>query len=136
MGDRETLEGRQGPEVIPLAVRSEKPSTSSRWLQWLFGWLDDPEPASVRGILFQILTRLCALEAQGKLIMSVLDTLTEQVAATTTAEQSAITLLNGLAAALAAAGTDPVKLQALQDALKTNTDALAAAVIADTPTSV
>lgn len=132
MGHCETLEGRESAEVIPLAVRSDKPSTTSRWLRSLFGWLDE-EAVSVHGILYDILTRLRALEAQGVRIMSALDTLTDQVAATATAEQSAIVLLNGLAAALAAAGTDPAKLQALQDSLKTNTDALAAAVIADTP---
>jgi len=94
---------------------------------------DDPDAVSVHGVLANILTRLQTLETQGVSIMAVLDTLTDQVAATTTAEQSAIVLLNGLAAALAAAGTDPVKLQALQDSLKTNTDALADAVVKNTP---
>jgi len=91
------------------------------------------DAVSVHPILAKILTRLIKLEAQGVSIMAVLDTLTDQVAATTTAEQSAVVLLNGLAAALAAAGTDPVKLQALQDSLKTNTDALADAVVKNTP---
>lgn len=61
-----------------------------------------------------------------------LDDLTAEVAEVDSVEQSAITLINGLAAQLAAAGTDPVKLKALRDDLKTNADALAAAVAANT----
>jgi len=68
-----------------------------------------------------------------QIIMAELDDLTTQVQVTADAEQSAIVLLNGLSAALAAAGTDPAKLAALRDSLKTNTDALAAAVVANTP---
>lgn len=79
MGHRETLEGREGPEVIPLAVRSDKPSTTSRWLHWAFGWLDDPHPASVQGILYQILTRLRALEAQGVTIMATQQELSDEL---------------------------------------------------------
>lgn len=62
-----------------------------------------------------------------------LDALTTQVAANTTVEQSAVTLIQGIAAQLAAAGTDPAKLAALSASLKTSADALAAAVTANTP---
>lgn len=65
-------------------------------------------------------------------IMAAIDDLTTQVAANTTVEGSAITLINGLAAQLRAAGTDPAKLAALQASLKTSGDALAAAVAANT----
>lgn len=65
--------------------------------------------------------------------MAALDDLTAQVAANTTVEQSAITLIQGLAAQLAAAGTDPAKLAALTSSLKTSADALAAAITANTP---
>jgi hypothetical protein len=65
--------------------------------------------------------------------MSALDDLTTQVASTDGVIDSAITALNGLAAALAAAGTDPVKLKALQDDLKAKTDALASAIATDAP---
>ena len=58
--------------------------------------------------------------------------LTAQVKANTDAEASAILLIQGLADQIAAAGTDPVALQALQDQLKASADALAAAVIANT----
>ncbi len=46
---------------------------------------------------------------------------------------SAVTLLQGLAAALAAAGTDPAKLAQLHTDITTKTSALAAAVAANTP---
>ena len=66
-------------------------------------------------------------------IMATLDDLTSAVAADATVTQSAITLLQGLAAQLAAAGTDPVALAALVDEINANTQALADAVVANTP---
>ncbi len=65
-----------------------------------------------------------------------LDDLTAEVARNTTVEKSALALIQGFAAALAAAGTDPVKLQALRDSLAANDDELAAAVEANTPQAV
>jgi predicted chitinase len=62
-----------------------------------------------------------------------LDQLEVQVAETTSVEQSAITLIRGIAAQLAAAGTDPVKLKALSDSLNTSEQALAQAVAENTP---
>ena len=43
-----------------------------------------------------------------------------------------VTLIKGLAAQIAAAGTDPAKLQALQASLKASADDLAAAIAANT----
>lgn len=65
--------------------------------------------------------------------MQSLAQLAADVAQNTTVEQSAITLINGFAAQLAAAGTDPVALAALQTQLETNNTNLAAAVAANTP---
>lgn len=65
--------------------------------------------------------------------MADLTQLTADVAADTTVDQSAITLIQGLAAQLAAAGTDPVALAALSTQLETNAAAIAAAVTANTP---
>lgn len=62
-----------------------------------------------------------------------LDALTAQVAQNTSVEASAVTLIQGLAAQLAAAGTDPAKLSALQSQLNTSATALAAAITANTP---
>ena len=59
------------------------------------------------------------------------DALTAQVAATVGVETSAKALIDGFAAKLAAAGTDPVKLAALSADLKTSSDALAASVAAN-----
>lgn len=63
-----------------------------------------------------------------------LDELQTQVAANTSVESSAITLIQGIAAQLAAAGTDPVKIQALSDKLKASATSLATAITANTPT--
>lgn len=62
-----------------------------------------------------------------------LETLTAQVAASTTVMGSALTLIAGFSAELAAAKGDPAKLDALDASLKASTDALAAAVLANTP---
>lgn len=66
-------------------------------------------------------------------IMALIDDLQAQVATNTDAVQSAITLLGNLKALLDAAGTDPVKLQAIKDALSSSDTALAAAIVANTP---
>lgn len=66
-------------------------------------------------------------------IMAALDDLTAQVAANKTVIDSAVTLINGIAARITAAGTDPVALKALTDGLKSEDDSLAAAVQANTP---
>lgn len=65
--------------------------------------------------------------------MAALDALEAAVARETTVINSAIILLQQLSAAITAAGTDPVALKAITDNLNTNTDALAAAVLANTP---
>ena len=68
-----------------------------------------------------------------KTIMADLNDLTTAVTNETSVNQSAITLLNGLSAALTAAGTDPVALAALATQINSNASALAAAVTANTP---
>lgn len=65
--------------------------------------------------------------------MKELDTLIAQVASTTDLERSAITLIQGIAQQLEDAKTDPAKIQELADTLKNSADALAAAIIAETP---
>ena len=62
-----------------------------------------------------------------------LDALEAEVSRNTTVDQSAITLLQGLAAQIEQLKTDPVKLQALADSMRGSSDALAAAVAANTP---
>jgi len=62
-----------------------------------------------------------------------LDELEAAVTRNTEVDASAIELLTGLKARLDAAGTDPVKLKALSDALGSSTQALADAVVKNTP---
>lgn len=68
-----------------------------------------------------------------KKIMTDLTVLEQEVSESATAQESAIVLLKDLTARIIAAGTDPVKLKALTDAMSANTDALAAAVVENTP---
>ncbi len=69
----------------------------------------------------------------GEHIMATLDDLTAAVAAEDTVIDSAVALIQGMADQLKAAGTDPVKLQSLQDDITAKTKALADAVSANTP---
>jgi hypothetical protein len=80
-----------------------------------------------------ILQALTRIEGKENKMATTLDTLTSDVAAETTVEQSAITLLQGLKASLDAAGTDPAKLAALSTQIESNTAGLAAAITANTP---
>jgi len=68
-----------------------------------------------------------------KKIMSTLDQLTADVAAEDSAVDSAVVLLQGLKAALDAAGTDPAKLAALSADIQAKTKVLSDAVVANTP---
>ncbi len=66
-------------------------------------------------------------------IMAELDALSAQVAQNTTVEESAVTLINGLAAQIASLKNDPAALQALADSLNKSATDLSAAVAANTP---
>ena len=77
-------------------------------------------------------TLFAVLQCRMEAIMADLTALEAQVKENTTVEGSAIVLIKGLADQLAAAGTDPAKLAALQSQMKASADALAAAVAANT----
>jgi hypothetical protein len=68
-----------------------------------------------------------------EITMSALSDLQAAVAAEDTVIDSAVTLLQGLKAALDAAGTDPVALKALSDDIGAKTATLADAVTKNTP---
>jgi len=70
---------------------------------------------------------------QGAIMAGELEALTAEVERNTTVDQSAITLLNGLAAQITALKNEPAKLQAFADSLKRSSEALADAVVANTP---
>lgn len=80
-----------------------------------------------------ILSQLRKLNQKGGIMSAELDALKTAVENDATVEASAITLINGLAAQIKAAGTDPAALKAITDHLDTNASALAAAVAANTP---
>src|SRR6266850_1515180 len=65
-------------------------------------------------------------------LMTAIDDLQAAVAAEDTVIDSAITLISGIPALIAAAGVDPAKLAALQTDITTKTKALADAVAANT----
>jgi hypothetical protein len=62
------------------------------------------------------------------------DDLTAQVTKNSEVLDSAVVLINGIADRIAAAGVDPVKLQALTTELRDKDQLLADAVTANTPT--
>jgi hypothetical protein len=90
-------------------------------------WNDAPPWAIELGVI--MLLTLSKQEA----IMAAIDDLQAAVAAEDTVIDSAIALINGIPALIAAAGTDPAKLAALQADITAKSRALAAAVAANTP---
>jgi len=87
----------------------------------------------IEHLLDHLLAKLNQILHQESTMSVELDALTTQVKANTDAEESALVLINGIAARIAAAGTDPAALSALTSSLKTDADKLAAAVLANTP---
>jgi uncharacterized phage infection (PIP) family protein YhgE len=85
--------------------------------------------------LQDVQSRLSVVQTQETKAMAALDDLTAQVAANTSLEQSAITLIQGLAKQIADAvsNNDSSALQALSSQLNSSAAALAAAVTANTP---
>ncbi len=81
----------------------------------------------------EILCVLKRLEQKLETIVAHLDELTAKVSEVGTVMDSAIALIEGISAKLKEAGTDPVKLTALVADLDAKSDALAAAVLANTP---
>lgn len=68
-----------------------------------------------------------------KELMDPLQVLQQQVTQNTNLEQSAITLIQGLAAQIAANANNPAALTALSTQLQTSATALSAAIVANTP---
>lgn len=68
-----------------------------------------------------------------KIMAGELEALRAQVAKTTEVDESAVLLIQGLAAKIEAIKTDPVALQEFANSLKSESDRLAEAVVANTP---
>jgi hypothetical protein len=82
--------------------------------------------------LDELLALVRAQKVTTSAMASDLDALAAQVAANTSAEQSAVLLLTQLHDLLVAAQSDPAKLQTLLDQLATSKEALSAALVANT----
>lgn len=92
--------------------------------------IDDPAEGRK---LDSIINALSSIAVKVNKAMALIDDVQAGVAANTDAIESAITLLGNLKSLLDAAGTDPVKLQAIKDTLASEDAKLAAAVVANTP---
>lgn len=75
---------------------------------------------------------MATIESQGEEMSAELDRLTTDVANLRTVEDSAITLLQGLAAQIRDNANDPAALTALADSLEADTADLSAAITANT----
>lgn len=85
--------------------------------------------------LDEILVLLRSVHKEQETMSKELDDLTAQVKANTDLEASAVSLIEGIAAQLAAAATDPVKVSALAGQLQASAAALSAAIFANTTPS-
>jgi hypothetical protein len=83
--------------------------------------------------LNRIEAKLDQLLKKEQLEMATLADLQAQVTKNTTVEESAVTLIKGLAAQIASLKTDPVALQALADSLSKSATDLGDAITANTP---
>ena len=92
-----------------------------------------PPDHTVLRRLDAIQTSLARIEQREIVMAGELVALEAQVQANTDAEASAVIVLGQLHDLLVAAGTDPVKLDALKTQLATSQSALAAAIVANTP---
>src|SRR5450755_1248248 len=91
--------------------------------------LDGASPVEIE--FYHMLAHI--INTQEKL-MAAIDDLATAVAAEDTVIDSAVVLLNGIPALIAAAGTDPTALAKLQADITEKTTTLSAAVLAGTPT--
>lgn len=92
-----------------------------------------PYGAQLNRIEAKVATLAQAVTEMRSTVMDEMKTLQDEVERNTSVDQSAVTLLTGLAAKIEAMKTDPVALQSFADSLRNSSDALAAAVVANTP---
>lgn len=91
----------------------------------------DPHDHHIEELLQQSLANEEKILGKEKNLMADLSRLQASVEASNAGIDSAIALLDGLKAAILAAGTDPVAIAALADEIDAKKAALAAAVVAD-----
>lgn len=95
----------------------------------------DPQLAALISLLLSMDGKLDLILKKEATEMAAIDDLAVKVARNATVTGSAIVLIQGIKAALDAAGTDPVKLAALGASLDSADDELAAAISANTPSA-
>lgn len=89
--------------------------------------------ANIQALLAGLIDAMVGSLAEEDHMSQQLDDLKAEVERSTAVGQSAITLIQGLAAQIEAQKNDPAALQALADSLKASDQALADAVTANTP---
>jgi len=102
-------------------------------MQFFWPWDLSPVLERLNRMEVRLAAELLNLRKGVEKMSAQLDALTAEVTRNTTVDESAITLLQGLAAQIEAMKTDPAALQGLADSLRSSSDALAAAVVANTP---
>jgi len=100
---------------------------------WEYIWPQDSINHRLFHIEGELIKLVEAIKELGELMSAELEALRAEVEENTAVDQSAITLLQGLAAQIEALKQDPVALQELADKLNASSEALAAAVAANTP---
>jgi hypothetical protein len=98
-------------------------------MRWF--WTDPLLPEVDRKLNI-VIGRLNSMEKLMSALTDAVDALAAEVEKNTQVDQSAIVLIQGLADQIAAVATDPAKVTELAAKLKASTDALAAAVAANT----
>lgn len=96
-------------------------------------WISSRDWRTLNDKLDSISKRLDFLAAEEKTIIMDLTTLKAQVDKNRDLEESAVTLITGIAKQLAAAKTDPAAIQALSDELTASASDLATAITNNTP---
>lgn len=92
-------------------------------------------PGRIVPALFAIAAAIVTLARKVSQMTTSLDDLREQVHAPTSAEQSAVALITGLAEKMTASKDDPAAIESLAAELKQGTSNLASAITANTPDS-
>jgi chromosome segregation ATPase len=90
-------------------------------------------PPETDAKLDTILAKLFQIQQKEDAMSTQLDVLQAQVEKNTTIEESAVVLINGLAAQITALKNDPAALQALADSLNASSTDLSNAIQANTP---
>jgi hypothetical protein len=126
-----------GLELLP-AIKNDTSTVLSQLELFRQGlnvvqWRNDGNYRAINGKLDLVLALLKSIQLGGVNVTQELQSLTEEVSRNTAVDQSAIQLLNGLAEKIEAIKQDPIALQALASDMRASSDALAAAVVANTP---